>query len=146
MFLAANAERLVSDQIIAAINDVSQSIKDAGLDPLEIKREAFSYALPVPVSVTYFYLFLKTCFWPLWRSSQIMELSFYQNTQGVVTFYFLKSTIFWVRNEKKIFNSYLKYLVIIHQSMDFLPDLHRLMSDSRPIGLWERGISVFFVH
>ncbi|XP_075978400.1 uncharacterized protein LOC142978046 [Anticarsia gemmatalis] len=44
------AERfLITDQIISAIEDVIQDIKDAGLDPLHIKREAAEYALPVPV-------------------------------------------------------------------------------------------------
>ncbi|KAF9791341.1 hypothetical protein SFRURICE_021507 [Spodoptera frugiperda] len=42
-------ERLVTGAIEDAIKDVSQSIKDAGLDPFHIKREDFSYELPVPV-------------------------------------------------------------------------------------------------
>ncbi|XP_075978368.1 uncharacterized protein LOC142978028 [Anticarsia gemmatalis] len=46
---SVSSERIVTGQIIAAINDLSQSIADAGLDPLNIKREAVSYALPVPV-------------------------------------------------------------------------------------------------
>ena len=42
-------ERIVTGAIIDAINDLSQSIKDLGLDPLNIKREEREYALPVPV-------------------------------------------------------------------------------------------------
>ncbi|XP_026726463.1 uncharacterized protein LOC113492930 isoform X2 [Trichoplusia ni] len=48
-----NDERIVTGQIISAIDDLSQSIKDAGLDPLYIKREDSSYALPVPVIFNY---------------------------------------------------------------------------------------------
>ncbi|XP_035430702.2 uncharacterized protein LOC118263052 [Spodoptera frugiperda] len=41
-------ERVVAEAIEEAIEGVSQSIRDAGLDPFHIKREDFSYALPVP--------------------------------------------------------------------------------------------------
>ncbi|XP_022825082.1 uncharacterized protein LOC111355430 [Spodoptera litura] len=41
-------ERLVTDAIEDVIEEVSQAIKDAGLDPFHIKREDFNYALPVP--------------------------------------------------------------------------------------------------
>ncbi|XP_021201014.2 uncharacterized protein LOC110384189 isoform X1 [Helicoverpa armigera] len=46
-------ERLVSGSIESAIQDASQSIKDAGLDPFHIKRESSSFALPVPVIFNY---------------------------------------------------------------------------------------------
>ncbi|KAJ8735060.1 hypothetical protein PYW08_014310 [Mythimna loreyi] len=46
-------ERLISGQIEKAIEDASQAIKDAGLDPLHIKKESRSYALPVPVIFNY---------------------------------------------------------------------------------------------
>ncbi|CAH0698756.1 unnamed protein product [Spodoptera exigua] len=42
-------ERLVTGAIESAIKDMSQAIKDAGLDPFHIKRESMSYELPVPV-------------------------------------------------------------------------------------------------
>ncbi|CAH0600214.1 unnamed protein product [Chrysodeixis includens] len=48
-----NDERIVTGQIVSAIEDLSQSIKDAGLDPLYIKREDSQYALPVPVIFNY---------------------------------------------------------------------------------------------
>ncbi|KOB77135.1 hypothetical protein OBRU01_04590 [Operophtera brumata] len=42
-------ERLVTGSIVEAIEDASQAIKDAGLDPLYVEKEATEYALPVPV-------------------------------------------------------------------------------------------------
>uniref|UniRef100_A0A2A4JEF6 Hemolymph juvenile hormone binding protein n=1 Tax=Heliothis virescens TaxID=7102 RepID=A0A2A4JEF6_HELVI len=41
--------RFVTDTIVSEIENVSQQIKDAGLDPLHIKKENFDFALPVPV-------------------------------------------------------------------------------------------------
>ncbi|XP_047986748.1 uncharacterized protein LOC125226712 [Leguminivora glycinivorella] len=41
-------ERLVTGNIVSAIEDFAQSIRDAGLDPLYIVRESRDYALPVP--------------------------------------------------------------------------------------------------
>ncbi|KAF9791342.1 hypothetical protein SFRURICE_021508 [Spodoptera frugiperda] len=45
-------ERVVAEAIEEAIEGVSQSIKDAGLDPFHIKREDFSYALPAVPNLT----------------------------------------------------------------------------------------------
>lgn len=47
--LHRNDERLVTGSIITAIEDASQAIKDAGLDPINIKSYALNYELPVPV-------------------------------------------------------------------------------------------------
>ncbi|PZC87337.1 hypothetical protein B5X24_HaOG201573 [Helicoverpa armigera] len=41
--------RFITDNIVSEIENVSQQIKDAGLDPLHIEREVLEYALPVPV-------------------------------------------------------------------------------------------------
>ncbi|KAJ8735061.1 hypothetical protein PYW08_014311 [Mythimna loreyi] len=46
-------ERLITGQIEKAIEDASQAIKDAGLDPMHIQKESSSYALPVPVLFNY---------------------------------------------------------------------------------------------
>ncbi|KAJ0181417.1 hypothetical protein K1T71_003502 [Dendrolimus kikuchii] len=40
--------RIVTGAISSAIEDLSQSIRDAGLDPLHIVEKNFDYALPVP--------------------------------------------------------------------------------------------------
>lgn len=40
--------RIVTDAISSAIQDLSQNIRDAGLDPLHIEEETYSFALPVP--------------------------------------------------------------------------------------------------
>ncbi|XP_026726464.1 uncharacterized protein LOC113492932 [Trichoplusia ni] len=42
-------ERSVSSNIVDAIEDVCQTIKDAGLDPLYIEKQEVAYELPVPV-------------------------------------------------------------------------------------------------
>lgn len=41
-------ERLITGPIVQAIEDFSQSIKDAGLDPYVIERESFKSDFPVP--------------------------------------------------------------------------------------------------
>ncbi|XP_026726461.1 uncharacterized protein LOC113492929 [Trichoplusia ni] len=46
--VTTDGRNFVSDAIIEAIEDVQQSIIDAGLDPLIVKKEVFTYALPVP--------------------------------------------------------------------------------------------------
>ncbi|CAH0600216.1 unnamed protein product [Chrysodeixis includens] len=42
-------ERSVSSNIVDAIEDVCQTIKDVGLDPLYIEKQEVKYELPVPV-------------------------------------------------------------------------------------------------
>lgn len=42
-------ERIITGPIESAIQDLSQQIRDVGLDPLFIQEESLAYALPVPV-------------------------------------------------------------------------------------------------
>ncbi|KAI8430317.1 hypothetical protein MSG28_000625 [Choristoneura fumiferana] len=46
--IRSGQERLVTDQIVSVIEDISQAIIDAGLDPLIIENNEIDYALPVP--------------------------------------------------------------------------------------------------
>ncbi|CAH0698758.1 unnamed protein product [Spodoptera exigua] len=41
--------RLVTGQIIEGIEEISQAIRDMGLDPISIEKETLEYELPVPV-------------------------------------------------------------------------------------------------
>ncbi|XP_075990599.1 uncharacterized protein LOC142986169 [Anticarsia gemmatalis] len=45
----SDEERIVTGNIVSAIEKACQSIKDAGLDPLHIEKQDSKYALPVPV-------------------------------------------------------------------------------------------------
>ncbi|CAH1643193.1 unnamed protein product [Spodoptera littoralis] len=42
------ARNAITDQILEEIENISQTIKDMGLDPLLIEHESFEYQLPVP--------------------------------------------------------------------------------------------------
>uniref|UniRef100_A0A2H1VBG8 SFRICE_005537 n=1 Tax=Spodoptera frugiperda TaxID=7108 RepID=A0A2H1VBG8_SPOFR len=41
--------RIITDQVIEDIEDISQAIRDMGLDPLLIEHDIYDYELPVPV-------------------------------------------------------------------------------------------------